>query len=108
MGRQPMMIAIAAVALIAPAHARECASAKPHGDHRWWSYRIVDHRACWYEGRHRMGKSRLAWFSAPGAPLAVQLVPLPRARPADTFDDRWKASRPPAPGSQSGEVRGKP
>jgi hypothetical protein len=31
----------------------------PHG--RWWSYRLIDGRKCWYEGKPGISKSLLEW-----------------------------------------------
>jgi hypothetical protein len=44
------------------AQAKECSvemPAKPHG--QWWSYRIIDGRKCWYEGKPMLPKSALHW-----------------------------------------------
>src|SRR5262249_54942886 len=31
----------------------------PHG--KWWSYRIIDGRKCWYEGKPMLSKASLEW-----------------------------------------------
>jgi hypothetical protein len=90
----------------------------PHG--QWWSYRLIDGRKCWYEGKPGLSKSLLEWpmeaSAAPasdeeparaapeihGNPLDSQAwapdpkawVPDPKASaPAnpDTFEARWRA-----------------
>jgi hypothetical protein len=32
---------------------------EPHG--QWWSYRLIDGRKCWYEGKPGLSKSLLEW-----------------------------------------------
>jgi hypothetical protein len=82
-------MAIAIVALLASqADARECLHAKPNGSH-WASWRLIEGKRCWYVGHGRLAKSRLVWFHAPHETQAVRLIPLPVARPSDTFEQRW-------------------
>src|SRR5882762_1156234 len=61
--------AIAVVACIAlssfgmpAALAKQCSAAMPSNPHgRWWSYRLIDGRKCWYEGKPGFSKSLLEW-----------------------------------------------
>lgn len=48
---------------IAIAEARQqCSEAIPtHTQSRWWSYRLIDGRKCWYEGKPGLSKSLLEW-----------------------------------------------
>src|SRR3979411_257412 len=85
--------------------------ADPHG--HWWSYRLIDGRKCWYEGKHALSTSLLEWpveVSAPPAsgekvastapeksrnPLNSQAW-APNPQPwapsdPDTFEARWRA-----------------
>jgi hypothetical protein len=44
------------------AQAKECSAAMPSSPHgQWWSYRIIDGRKCWYEGKPMLPKSSLHW-----------------------------------------------
>ena len=59
----------------------ECEPQRVTGDGRYWAYRIVDGRECWYPGRPGKPKNELFW-AHDTAPSARQ------ARPAS-----WSAGR---------------
>ena len=41
---------------------QQCSAAMPSNPHgRWWSYRFIDGRKCWYEGKPKLSKSLLEW-----------------------------------------------
>ena len=41
---------------------QQCSAASPSAQHgQWWSYRIIDGRKCWYEGKPGLSKSLLEW-----------------------------------------------
>ena len=41
---------------------QQCRAASPSDQHgQWWSYRIIDGRKCWYEGKPGLSKSLLEW-----------------------------------------------
>ena len=41
---------------------QQCSAAAPSDPHgRWWSYRLIDGRKCWYEGKPMLSKSLLEW-----------------------------------------------
>jgi hypothetical protein len=41
---------------------QQCSAAMPSNPQgRWWSYRLIDGRKCWYEGRPGLSKSLLEW-----------------------------------------------
>src|SRR6266480_222606 len=64
---------IATVLLIgAPtAQAKQCSVAMPSNPQgHWWSWRLIDGRKCWYEGRTAISKSLLQW-SGPATPISV-------------------------------------
>ena|ERR1700688_1161115 len=85
---------------------QQCSAAAPSNPHgRWWSYRLIDGRKCWYEGKPMLSKSLLEWSKEasaqpassrevtsvgtekPGNPLDSQA----RARKdSDTFEARWR------------------
>ena len=59
-------IALAATLLsvgIADVQAKQqCRSARPSNPHgEWWSYRLIDGRKCWYQGKPGFSKSLLEW-----------------------------------------------
>lgn len=61
-----LTVFIASVATIASidglnAQVRQCSAAAPAGHHGYWSYRLIDGRKCWYEGKTRISKSLLEW-----------------------------------------------
>jgi len=78
-------------------------SSNPHG--RWWSYRLIDGRKCWYEGKPMLSKALLEWpkeasaqpvsdgkvtgvvTQGLGNPLDAQARAM---KDADTFEARWR------------------
>src|ERR1700694_3086150 len=85
---------------------QQCSAAMPSNPHgRWWSYRLIDGRKCWYEGKPMLSQALLEWpkeasaqpFSngkvtgvvtqRPGNPLDAQARTL---KDADTFEVRWR------------------
>ena len=88
-----------------------CNLAMPSNLHSsWWSYRIIDGRKCWYEGKPGLSKSLLEWRKAqpasgeeitstvpekPRNPLDSQAsAPNSQAwapTDPDTFETRWRA-----------------
>jgi hypothetical protein len=84
---------------------QQCSAAAPSNPHgRWWSYRLIDGRKCWYEGKPMLSKSLLEWpkgasaqpasnrevqsvvTEKPGNPLDAQARAL---KDSDTFEARW-------------------
>ena len=88
---------------------QQCSAEMPSNPHgRWWSYRLIDGRKCWYEGKPGLSKSLLEWPSEVSAQTASAeedastapekpLNPLdsqawaPNSAPTDpdTFEARW-------------------
>jgi hypothetical protein len=84
---------------------QQCSAAAPSNPHgRWWSYRLMDGRKCWYEGKPLLSKSLLEWpkdaaqpvsnrevtsvvTEKPGNPLDAQAWVL---KDSDTFEARWR------------------
>src|SRR5262245_9033444 len=54
----------------------ECEPQRVTGDGRYWAYRIIDGRECWYPGRPGKPKNELFWDRAPPA---RQLMDQPEA-----------------------------
>ena len=59
-----MLIIVTLLLLISSAHAADrvikCEPQRVH-DNRYWSFRIIDGRSCWYPGRPGKPKSELRW-----------------------------------------------
>ncbi len=73
-------LAIALFCSAAPAEAKQCHSARPSDAQAYWSYRLIDGRKCWYEGRPGFSKALLRW---PAAQADKKKSPSePDARPA--------------------------
>jgi hypothetical protein len=86
---------------------QQCGTEIPANTHgRWWSYRIIDGRKCWYEGKPMLAKSELEWPKkeslrpSPAATVAGVVTaratnPLDSqawaAEDLDTFEARWRA-----------------
>lgn len=52
---------------------QQCSAAMPSSANgKWWSYRIIDGRKCWYEGKPGLSKNLLGW------PEIVPAEPSPR------------------------------
>jgi hypothetical protein len=85
---------------------QQCGAAAPSNPYgRWWSYRLIDGRKCWYEGKPMLSKSLLEWpteasaqpvsngevtsvvTEKPGNPLDSQAWAL---KDSDTFEARWR------------------
>src|SRR5712672_3046157 len=85
---------------------QQCSAAMPSNPQgHWWSYRLIDGRKCWYEGKPMLSKSLLEWpkeasaqpdssreitsvvTEKPGNPLDSQAW---AAKDSDTFEARWR------------------
>jgi hypothetical protein len=40
---------------------QQCSAAMPSNPHGYWSWRLIDGRKCWYEGKPMLSKSSLEW-----------------------------------------------
>jgi hypothetical protein len=84
---------------------QQCSAAAPSNPHgRWWSYRLINGRKCWYAGKPMLSKSLLEWpkrasaqpasnrevqsivTEKPGNPLDAQAWTL---EDTVTFEARW-------------------
>jgi hypothetical protein len=86
---------IAAVALLlisSAASATECQSSPGH-DGKWWSWRIVDSKRCWYQGRPGRSKDLLQWSKQSLPPVVTRPDPGGSPQPA-----------PPVPPQQPTEI----
>ena len=70
-----------------PAHAKQCHAERPSNAQSYWSYRLINGRKCWYEGRPGFSKSLLHW----SAVQTVKTNPRPEsdARPAAAATNKY-------------------
>ena len=87
-------IAVALLLISSGASATECQSSPAH-DGKWWSYRNVDFKRCWYQGRPGRSKDLLHWAKQSPPPLLTRLdpgdsptptPPVPPLQPTETID----------------------
>ena len=67
-------IAVALLLISSGASATECQSSVGH-DGKWWSYRIVDSKRCWYQGRPGRSKDLLHWAKQSPPPVVTRSAP---------------------------------
>jgi len=85
---------------------QKCSAAMPSNPHAYWSWRLIDGKKCWYEGKPMLSKSLLEWAAQtsaqpnsdgelesdlpekPGNPLDSQAW---APNNSDTFEARWRA-----------------
>jgi len=51
--------------------AKQCSAERPANARSYWSYRLIDGRKCWYEGKRMISKSLLHWPSSKTAQAAA-------------------------------------
>ena len=87
-------IAVALLLISSGASATECQSSPGH-DGKWWSYRIVDSKRCWYQGRPGRSKDLLHWARQSPPPVVTRpdpgdspppAPPVPPQQPTETVD----------------------
>jgi hypothetical protein len=54
-------LAVAFIVSATPAQAKQCSAERPPNARSYWSYRLIDGRKCWYEGKPMLAKSELHW-----------------------------------------------
>src|SRR5215207_11466855 len=47
-----------------PTQAKQCSTERPPNARSYWSYRLIDGRKCWYEGKPMLSKSLLHWTAS--------------------------------------------
>jgi hypothetical protein len=57
-----------------PAQATLCSTERPSNARTYWSYRLIDGRKCWYEGKPLLSKSLLHWPAAGSAQANLRRV----------------------------------
>src|SRR6476620_4198946 len=87
-------IAVALLLISSGASATECQSSPGH-DGKWWSYRIVDSKRCWYQGSPGRSKNLLRWAKQSPPPVVTRpddrdsphpSPPVPPQQPTETVD----------------------
>lgn len=61
-----------------PVQAKQCSAERPANARSYWSYRLIDGRKCWYEGKQMISKSLLHWSTsktAQAAPAKSNVAP---------------------------------
>jgi hypothetical protein len=56
-----------------PTEAKQCSTERPPNARSYWSYRLIDGRKCWYEGKPMLSKSLLHWARSPTAAATPHL-----------------------------------
>ena len=74
-------IAVALLLISSGASATECQSSPGH-DGKWWSWRIVDSKRCWYQGRPGRSKDLLQWAKQSPPQVVTRLDPGDSPHPA--------------------------
>jgi hypothetical protein len=74
---------------------QQCSASMPSNPQHWWSYRFIDGRKCWYEGKPMLSKSLLEWPKQASAQLVLTNRPndpLNSQASTDTesFEARWR------------------
>jgi hypothetical protein len=54
-------LAVAFLFSATPIEAKQCSTERPPNATSYWSYRLIDGRKCWYEGKPMLSKSLLYW-----------------------------------------------
>src|SRR6476646_7531638 len=91
-------IAVALLLISSGASATECQSSPGH-DGKWWSWRIVDSKRCWYQGRPGRSKDLLQWAKQSPPPVADPGDSPPPAPPAPPQEPTKTVDAPPKVGS---------
>src|SRR6478735_1281919 len=87
-------IAVVLLLISSAASATECQSSPGH-DGKWWSYRIVDSKRCWYQGSPGRSKDQLHWATQSPPPVVTRpdpgdspppAPPVPPQQPTKTVD----------------------
>jgi hypothetical protein len=74
-------IAVVLLLITSAASATECQSSPGH-DGEWWSWRIVDSKRCWYQGRPGRSKDLLHWAKQSPPPVVTRPDPSDSPPPA--------------------------
>lgn len=65
-------LAVAFIFSVTPAQAKQCSAERPANARTYWSYRLIDGRKCWYQGKPMLAKSQLQWPTSRSSSAAVR------------------------------------
>ena len=85
-----------------PAQATQCSTERPSNARTYWSYRLIDGRKCWYEGKPMLSKSLLHW------PAAQTVRTNPRREPKVLPASQYKLLNARASASDDPDAKPKP
>ena len=73
---------------------QKCSAAMPSNPHGHWSWRLIDERKCWYEGKPMLSKSSLEWPALASAQLDSkgEIASALTAKPDNTLDSQTSAA----------------
>ena len=99
--------AVALLLISSGASATEC-QLSPRHDGKWWSYRMVNSKRCWYQGSPGRPKNMLQWAKQSSPPPVVTrqhpAQPVPSQQPTENVDTNPKLASTvstPAPTSEA-------
>lgn len=78
-----------------PVQAKQCSAERPANARSYWSYRLIDGRKCWYEGKQMISKSLLYWANSKAARTGVAKSNVAASR-RTVLDAQASISDPPA------------
>jgi len=79
-----------------PVQAKQCSAERPANTRSYWSYRLIEGRKCWYEGKQRISKSLLHWSRSKAVQAASTRSNVARASQRNLLDAQASISDPPA------------
>src|ERR1700732_2593984 len=66
---------------------QQCSASVPSNSQGYWSWRMIDGRKCWYEGKPMLSKSSLEWSAQPAVkPDAEDVASAVTEKPANPLD----------------------
>jgi len=81
-GAEIASVTIAFFFSVTPTQAKQCSAERPSNAQSYWSYRLIDGRKCWYEGKPMLSKSLLHWPVSSRAVAATPPRPSSERQPA--------------------------
>jgi hypothetical protein len=72
---------------------QQCSVSMPTAPHGYWSWRLIDGRKCWYEGKPMLSKSSLEWSAQAAAQSDSdrELASTPSEKPGNPLDSLARA-----------------
>lgn len=93
-----LVVSTFAVSITGAEAATECQADIVKGRTTHWTYRLIDGRKCWYEGKTRLPKSELYWGDRK-EPAEATTAPAKPAAPERRVETNAQASPAPAAGN---------